>query len=119
MSICQSRNLSTCDASHSFFFALYAVVFVVGFGLGFVYDDRMDTLRKRHIHDTEATSLENLYSAIALEFAARVGERYMRLNGQGGVEAGLGDDALKLYSSHFEVCLGCAFGVPWVCLGCA
>ena len=27
MSICQSRNLSTCDASHSFFFALYARCF--------------------------------------------------------------------------------------------
>jgi len=60
-----------------FFFALYAVVFVLGYGLGFVYDDRMDTLRKRHIHDVEATSLENLYSAISLEFAARVGETSM------------------------------------------
>ena len=35
--------------------------------------------------------------------AARVGERYMRLNGQGGVEGSLGDDGgLKLYSPHFE-----------------
>ena len=46
-------------------------------GIDTVYDDRMDTLRKRHIHDTEATSLENLYSAISLEFAARVGETSM------------------------------------------
>ena len=52
-----------------FFFAFYAVVFVAGYCLGFVYDERMDNLRRRYLGDM---ANDQLYLGISMEFAERL-----------------------------------------------